>query len=153
RRYLQEVGDTDLPRVARVARTLLDTSTAAEPSAPAVPHATAPAPPPSAPVSPSHLTRTFSGHTGPTVAVAFGPDGRLLATAGRERTARLWDPAPGSCLRPLIGHTGWVNDVAFSPDGRLLATASRDGTARLWDPATGDCLRTLGHAGSVGGVA
>ena len=65
--------------------------------------------------------------------MAFSPDGRLLATASGDKTARLWDPATGECLRTLTGHTGAVWGVAFSPDGRLLATASDDKTARLWD--------------------
>jgi WD40 repeat protein len=106
------------------------------------------------PGSPSALARSLTGHTGPAVAVAFDLDGRLLATASHDGTARLWDLATGDCLRTLTGHNGWVNDVAFSPDGRLLATASGDGTARLWDPATGGGLRTLtGHARPVHGVA
>ena len=70
--------------------------------------------------------------------MAFSPDGRLLATASTDRTARLWDPATGECLRTLTGHAEAVYGVAFSPDGRLLATASTDSTARLWDPATGE---------------
>ena len=65
--------------------------------------------------------------------VAFSPDGRLLATASEDKTARLWDPATGKHLRALTGHTGPVLSVAFSPDGRLLATTSWDHTARLWD--------------------
>ena len=65
--------------------------------------------------------------------MAFSPDGRLLATAGRDNTARLRDPATGELLRTLTGHDSAVRGVAFSPDGRLLATAGRDKTARVWD--------------------
>jgi WD40 repeat protein len=56
---------------------------------------------------------------------AFGPDGRLIASASGDRTINLWDPARPS--RPpvaLTGHRERVNSVAFSSDGRLLASAS-----------------------------
>ena len=115
--------------------------------------ARAPQPPP-APVPPSRLARTLTGHTRGVLGVAFSPDGRLLATASRDETARVWDPATGDCQRTLAGYASELLGVAFSPDGRLLATASRNGTARLWDPATGHCLRTLtGHTSGIFGVA
>ena len=100
------------------------------------------------------LARILTGHTNGVYSAAFSPDGRLLATASLDATARVWDPTTGYCLRTLTGHTSSVWAVAFSPDGRLLATASPDQTARVWDPATGDCLHTLtGHTDSVTFVA
>jgi hypothetical protein len=110
--------------------------------------------PPPTPVLPSHPARTLRGHAGEVLGITFSPDGRLLATASYDGTARLWDPATGGHLRTLTGHTRQVSGVAFSPDGRLLATASEDTTARLWDPATGDCLRTFtSHTDMVSDVA
>jgi len=74
-------------------------------------------------------------------AVAFSPDGHLLATSTSINNfpyigfAQLWNPTGPTGGRPLAtlsGHTNFIVSLTFSPNGRLLATTSPDGTARLW---------------------
>ena len=94
------------------------------------------------------------GHQGNVGAIAFSPDGTVLASGSHDKTVKLWDIATGDVLRTLAGHTDWVRSVAFSPDGTLLASASDDDTVKLWDPRTGVLVRTLtGHADWVQSVA
>jgi WD40 repeat protein len=62
---------------------------------------------------------------------AFSPDGKLIATASNDGSARLWT-IEGVLLAHVEGHTHWVTSANFSPDGKLLVTASWDGTVHLW---------------------
>jgi WD40 repeat protein/serine/threonine protein kinase len=74
------------------------------------------------------------------VNVAFSPDGKAIASAGTDGTARLWSPATGQAVGPPLPHQGKVVAVAFSPNGNVMATASSDKTVRLWSAATGQPL-------------
>ncbi|MBW4449273.1 MAG: AAA-like domain-containing protein [Spirirestis rafaelensis WJT71-NPBG6] len=66
------------------------------------------------------------------VKVRFSPDGKTIATASFDNTAKVWS-ADGNELLTLSGHTQPVVDVSFSPDSQTIATASQDGTAKLWN--------------------
>ena len=83
--------------------------------------------------------------------MAFSPDGRRVATASADKTARLWDTQGNSQI--ILEHDSPVNSVAFSPDGRRVATASADNTARLWDIKGNLRVTLTGHQGSVTSVA
>jgi len=77
----------------------------------------------------AHLSRELEGHDRlvPAAALVAGEGGQpLIASAGHDRTLRLW-PVPPPISRVLHAHTGGVLAVRASPDGVHVATAGRDG--------------------------
>ncbi len=83
-------------------------------------------------------------------AVAFSPDGNILASVSRDGT-RLWNATTREPIANLEGASG--QSVAFSPDGQSLVSGSWGGVT-LWDLGTKSTTTTLqGHTGSVHSVA
>jgi WD40 repeat protein/serine/threonine protein kinase len=87
-------------------------------------------------------------------ACAYARDGALAATAGNDKTVRVWSADTGA-VEILGHHDSAVFSVAFSPDSRLVASGGMDRTVRIWDRVTpGERERVLrGHEGAVEAVA
>jgi WD40 repeat protein/transcriptional regulator with XRE-family HTH domain len=91
--------------------------------------------------------RVLSGHAntarahsfwmpGGVTEVVFSPDGKQLATAGADQTARIWNAATGQELLVISGHVSEIY-IALNPDGTRLATAGVDGLVKVWDISPG----------------
>ncbi|MBI1296106.1 hypothetical protein GC175_14225 [bacterium] len=81
-------------------------------------------------------------------AVAFSPDGKILAAGDDSGIVRLWDPASGERLCDLQDHSSGIWSITFSADGALLAGSSLDGTIRIWDLQRQTLLHTLSEHGA-----
>lgn len=79
------------------------------------------------------LVARLHGHTDFVFAVTWSPDGKRLATGGRDQAIRLWDTDTWQEVAILHGHRSYVWSLTFSPDGTQLASGSGDFTVRIWD--------------------
>jgi WD40 repeat protein len=94
----------------------------------------------------------LKGHGFGTAAIAWQPNGDLLATAGQDGKVRLWKTMTGAEVAALDAGAAWVERLAWHPRGTRLASAAGKIT-RLWD-ANGNRLREFpDQAGTVTDLA
>lgn len=84
----------------------------------------------------------IAAHGSAADAVAYAPDGRVIATGGEDRVVRLWDARTLQQIGAELAHQNPVQAVAFSPDGARLATLSNQ-TLRLWSTANWSLVRQV----------
>jgi WD40 repeat protein len=89
-----------------------------------------------------------TGHTDLVSVADLSPDGRLLVTGGRDRTARLWEFSSGKELA-MLRHDAGVTAVHFSRDGQHIITASSNANVRIFDARSGKLLDSFKDRGST----
>ncbi|HZF13379.1 MAG TPA: WD40 repeat domain-containing protein, partial [Thermoanaerobaculia bacterium] len=99
------------------------------------------------------VVAVLNGHLNVINALAFSPDGRMLASASFDKTVHLWDVSSRQSLL-VLRHDDAVYTVAFSPDGTRVVSGSWDWTVRLWDAKSGALIRKMeGHKDKVRSTA
>jgi len=86
--------------------------------------------------------RSWPAHRAAIWAVAFSPDGKVLATASEDMTVTLWNRLDGCRVRSFETK-GQVRCIAFSRDGRWLAAGGDDKLVRVWNASTGELRHEL----------
>jgi WD40 repeat protein len=77
------------------------------------------------------------GHQDGATGLAFHPDGKHLASCGRDTVVRVWNTADGKMVKELGKPRGgqfkdWIHAISFSSDGRWLAAADMAGAVQVW---------------------
>jgi WD40 repeat protein len=109
-------------------------------------------------VESGELKHAFPGHLQSVTGLAFSPDGRWLASAGRDRALKIWDiqtyqlkrsasdhklsleeiqtiqdAAGGKGAKQAILARSWLNAILFSNDGKEVIGGAGNGTIRFYD--------------------
>jgi hypothetical protein len=85
----------------------------------------------------------FAAHHQDAAVLALSPDGKQVATAGRDRLIKIWDVSSRKLRGTLKGHGHGITHLAWLAEGARLASADLDGTLLLWDPRSGDRLHEV----------
>lgn len=85
---------------------------------------------------------THMQHDDEVLGLAFSPDGKQLASASYDRTARVWDSHTGEKISSFV-HNGPVNALVFSEDGKSIVSVSSDGVGRVWEISSGKEIARL----------
>jgi WD40 repeat protein len=76
--------------------------------------------------------QTLSGHSDWVSSIAWSSDGKLLATASRDKTAKVFEVGTGRSRTTFSGHRTSVRGVVFASDDQRVYSSDSEGVLSLW---------------------
>ncbi len=80
-------------------------------------------------------TLIYDPHAHGVLAVAWSPNGRRIASGGKDNSVHIWDASTGNIIYTYRSHTDWLMALSWSPDGKYMASGSVDKKVRVWRSA------------------
>ena len=96
------------------------------------------------------VENNLQGHGNDVLAVSWHPTHSLIASGGKDRITKFWDPSSGKCILSTFNHTNTINKISFNKEGILMASAGKDQIIRIFDIRTFKEIYNLnGHQGEI----
>lgn len=95
----------------------------------------------------------FREHTDKITALAFAPQGSLIASGSKDNSIKLWDPNQENSIATLTGHKAPITTLTISPDSKTLFSAAEDKTLCIWNISTKKMILTFPLKNNVNNIA
>lgn len=83
------------------------------------------------------------GHTSEVQKIAFSPDGKTLASGGKDEVIRLWDVESGVLENTFAGHALSIESLKFSSDGEIIVSHGGDNNLCIWNANSGELIHII----------
>lgn len=87
--------------------------------------------------------KELNGHTDEVQRITFSPDGKTLASGGKDEVIRLWDVESGELKHTFAGHALSIDFLKYPYDGNMIVSKGGDNNICVWNASSGELLNII----------